>query len=457
MPLQESLERAGYSVTWNQKTVHPDSIPQLADLMILDADTESCSLVVSKWRELDPPPAILLLTHNDAAVQLALSMQVSAVAKATGSTEFLSAVEAAIRARFTAHMSGSFARGLLRLGPATSPLADAKKILVASRTMDLNDVRECLGGKRAQYLSLAALASELLAERTLTVPERAITAKVDGTQTIQRLVSATSGDGTLSGKLIWALLSCGAAICSSEPPDNRSAIRQRILEARKHLRARQRRLEHATHYDVLEVDRNASPKEVDLAARTLALRFSPDRLRDLDLSNLASTVDSNWQQVLLAREVLIDGVDRANYDDWADSQQEHLRSPWAFDISDSEKAKDAFRRGQHALMQGEAFSALSNFASACRAHPDNADYETYLCWAKYRSAAEKADNQLLATCRKTAEESLQGRRPWPQALVALALLCLADKDPTSARYHLEEALSVTPNLPAAKTLLARIP
>ncbi len=456
MPLQESLERAGYSVTWNQKAVRPDSIPQLADLMILDADTESCSQIVSKWRELDPPPAILLLTHNEATIQLAASIQVPAVTKATGSSEFLSAVEGAIRARFTSHMSGSFARGLLRLGPATSPQADAKKILVASRTMNLNDVRECLRWQRTHYLSLTTLSSELLAERILTVPERAITAGMDGTQTIQRLVSATAGDGTISGKLIWALISCGAATCSPEPPDNRSPTRQRILETRKHLRARQRRLEHATHYDVLEVDRGASPKEVDLAARTLALRFSPDRLRSLDLSELASVVDSNWQEILLARQVLIDGVDRANYDDWADSQQEHLRSPWAFDIEDSEKAEDAFRRGQRALMQGEAFSAVSNFASACRAHPDNPDYETYLCWAKYRASTDKA-NQLLRTCRETAEESQQGRRPWPQALVALALLCLADEDPTSARYHLEEALAVTPNFPAAKTLLSRIP
>jgi hypothetical protein len=49
-----------------------------------------------------------------------------------------------------------------------------------------------------------------------------------------------------------------------------------------------------------------------------------------------------------------------------------------------------------------------------------------------------------------------GRRPQPQALVAFALLCLADGDADAARWHAMEASRLDPELPAARRLLARL-
>lgn len=461
MPLQESLEAAGHQVHWRQQSLCADAqraVPLSCDLVIGDAGIEGCEDVVQYLRSQDPPPALLLIVHNDEERSLASFLEAKGVANTAQSIEFLNAVDDAIRARFTAHMSGAFARGFLRLGPATTLLADAKKIVFAARSMDLAPVRECLRPKRDNYVCKTALVSEMRKERMLTIPEVEMAGNLDGSETIGRLVSANSGDGATAGRYLWALISCGGATCTDEPPDLLSPKPRATFTIRQHLRARNQRLDRATHYDVLEVDRITHPDIVEQAARALAIRYSPERLKGYDLGNLAFVVDSAWQQILLARKVLTNLVDRANYDDWLDSQDEQLKSSWAFDYEDPERASDAFAKGQHALVQGEAFSAVSNFAAACRAHPDNADYETYLCWAKFRAAkTNESSNELLETCRTKAEVALLGRRPWPQALIALALLSAAAGDTAGARYHLEEALLVEPQLAAAKALLARLP
>ena len=90
-------------------------------------------------------------------------------------------------------------------------------------------------------------------------------------------------------------------------------------------------------------------------------------------------------------------------------------------------------RGAIALVAGEAFKAVSGIAGACRNHPDHPIYEAYLCWAQFRSGVDKGGDRdsLAKSARATAEDFLLGRRPWPNALVALALLCSADSGPDS--------------------------
>ena len=64
--------------------------------------------------------------------------------------------------------------------------------------------------------------------------------------------------------------------------------------------------------------------------------------------------------------------------------------------------------------------------------------------------------QAAAAERRNVEEHLVGRRPWPRALVALALLCAAGGDADTARWHLRTALIIDPTLPAAVALAQRL-
>jgi hypothetical protein len=274
---------------------------------------------------------------------------------------------------------------------------------------------------------------------------------------VHRLVNGGPLDGQSAGKLLWALASVGAATLGREPQAGGPAERWQLRMTRRHLQARQLRLQAATHYDVLEVTPNASSGQIDYAARVLATRFAPERTRKLDLADLAPFAHSNWQQILLARKTLMDHVDRANYNDAIGARRAQLRSPWTFEAQEA-KADAEFRRGQASLVAGDVFKAVSAFASACRAHPEHPVYEASLCWARYRAEMTrgKQREEIVGKERQAAENALWGRRPFPQALVALALLCAADGDAESARWHLQEALAINPNLPAARQLWARL-
>ena len=102
--------------------------------------------------------------------------------------------------------------------------------------------------------------------------------------------------------------------------------------------------------------------------------------------------------------------------------------------------------------------AMSELAQACRAFPGHPEYEANLAWARYRVQVGSGRDRIEAavTERKTVEEILIGCRPWPRALLALALLCAASGDADSARWHLGQALQVAPNLPAAAQLAKRL-
>jgi hypothetical protein len=159
-----------------------------------------------------------------------------------------------------------------------------------------------------------------------------------------------------------------------------------------------------------------------------------------------------------ARSVMHDIAARGRYNDWLRARWSELRTRWAIENSAAQLAHDAWTRGQRALGEGDVHRAVGDFAAAARNHPGHPEYEANLAWARYRVAASRDDVDRAAVARRereSAESACMGCRPWPRAMLALSLLCAADGDPDSARWHLQEALSIDPRLPAAQQLLAR--
>jgi hypothetical protein len=246
---------------------------------------------------------------------------------------------------------------------------------------------------------------------------------------------------------------------SPEPPDRRTLKRRTVATLRDHLRARSARLARAGCYDVLEVPYGSSASVVDHAYRMLAVRFAPDRLAAVDLSDLRPMVAPMWEQIVKSQELLRDGEMRERYHHMLGQRAPGSLSSWAsVGAMDFEAGEAFFGRGQKALIAGDAFKAVSEIAAACRVCPDFPDYEVSLAWARYRADLARGSprEQAIARERAAAEKMTTGRRPWPRALVALAMLCAADDDPDAARWHLSEALACEPNLPAAQQLLGRL-
>jgi hypothetical protein len=457
MPLQEALEQRSHHVTWDRNSADgPTDGSAAADIVLLDAESASATEAAVAWRDNDPPPGVLMIGSSTQAHARAMDARCHFVLNSASGEEIEAELQEVLRMRFAGRMSGPYARAVLKLGASIDPSTDTARIVKGARGVDLAMVRECLRWHVNDYVTATEIVSELREERALYVPEIEVCNLLDGTKTVQRLVSTSQGE--MVGRLLWGLISAGAARCSKTPPDESTPARKHVATMRRHFESRGKRLSNASYYEVLEVTRHATPQMVDHAARTLSMRFSPDRLASVDLGDLAHLVAANWQQVLAARQTLMDPASRGRYNDALLAQKNELMCPWALEVEDPTVSEDFFRRGQAALVAGEAFKAVSGIAGACRNHPDHPLYEAYLCWARFRAGVDKGEDrdELATKERRVAEEFLLGRRPWPNALIALALLCAADSDQDSARYHLREALQIDPNLPVAKQLLGRL-
>jgi hypothetical protein len=258
--------------------------------------------------------------------------------------------------------------------------------------------------------------------------------------------------------MLWALGSIGALDFTPEIRDVSTGARRLVSDLRDHLRARVKRLEKSTFYDVLELTPLAEYEEIEDAYQSVASRFAPQVLDACDLSELQIHVRPMWELVEKARSVLVDHAARGRYHDWLRQKIDELNTVWAIEPSAVHAAADAFLRGQRALGDGDVHKAMSDLAVACRHFPGHPDYEANLAWARYRVQVASGRDRVEGAVheRKQLEALLVGCRPWPRALVPLALLCAAANDADSARWYLHTALTIDPKIPAAAQLAQRL-
>jgi hypothetical protein len=258
--------------------------------------------------------------------------------------------------------------------------------------------------------------------------------------------------------LLWALGSLKAVDFTAEIRDVATPARRMLAEVRAHLRARKERLERSTYYDVLEIPTQAEYPEIEAGYQLVGFRFSPDALEVFDLADLRGEAQPIWDLVEKARAVLVDHAQRGRYHDWLRQKMRELRTVWAIEPAAAAAGATHYVRGQQALGEGDVHRAMSELAAACRHFPGHPEYEAYLAWARYRvqTASGRDRAEAAAAERRTIESLLLGCKPWPRALLALALICAAGGDPDSARWHLHGALTVDPTLPAAVQLAKRL-
>jgi hypothetical protein len=452
--LQEALEAHRLTVRWDGKAA---AAPQAADdVVILDADEHGARLaaIADAWRAVDPAPGLIAIGQRADAADHATAARCAFTPTTAHADELAGACAAAARLRFASAMTPGLARRALGLSrEAADPL-----VMQAARSIDIAIPRAALAWHAHHYVCATSVVADLRDARALVVPEIELVQQLDGTQCVQTLVKLGALDAYATARLIWALASVGAATITPEPPDVGTPRRRALAELREHVRARMARLEKSTYYDVLEVSPLAEYDEIERAYQLCARRYAPAALAAWDLADLAPLARPLWELVEKARAVLVDLPSRGRYNDWLAQRMSTLRTSWAIPLDAAQTAGDAFARGLRALGDGDVHRALSDFAAACRQHPDHPEYEVHLCWARYRVevAAGKDKAALAKAERAKARAYLLGTRPWPRAWVALALLCAADGDVDAARWHVGEALAIDPTLPAAQQLVQRL-
>jgi len=458
IPTQEGLERLGRDVRWSAAhAAGPDAtLTPLPDVVVVDADGDGDALAaaVAAWRALDPPPGVLGLGLTAAAAGHATACRIPLCSPSVSPAELAAAIDGAARMRLAAGMSPALARRALDL-PADAP---APMVTAAARAVDVELARAALRWHAHSYATATDVVAELRAARALIVPEIETLAQLSGTRTVQSVVRAGPLEPYAAARLVWVLASLGAVTFSPEPIDVATPARRALRELRAHLRARAARLDRGTFYDVLEVTPAVETDQIMTAVALLERRYGLAATSAHDLGDHAALAAPAWDQIERAKKVLLDIASRGRYNDWLRDHWSEIRTAWAIDATATRTAGEAYARAQHALAAGDPHRALSEAAAAARLHPGHPDYETGLAWARYRVEVIGGADAAAAARRerKVATAATAGVRPWPRALVALALLCIADRDPDSARWHLREVLAIDPASPAARQLMTRL-
>ena len=457
--LEEQLANAELTATWDAAQAHGPGAGQ-ADVVLLDADLLGARLpdVVAAWRDRAPLPGIVALGTSRAARDQAPRARVTLLTPGASLTTLIAAIRDAEALRFSAAMRWSLLRPALGMPPEPDAAAAWAPTLAAARTTTIEIPRAALRWHVHDYVTPTERLDQLRDERVLTVPELEAVNRIDGTSTVQRVVRRGPLEPLHAARLVWALGSMSALVFTPEVHDAATGPRRTLAELRAHLRARAARLEGSTYYDVLEISPLAEVDDIEAAYRQVSLRFAPGELVGYDLGELAALIQPSWDLVEKARNVLVDHAQRGRYHDWLRQKLPTLRTIWAVDPSVARTAATAFARGQQALGQGDIHRAMSELATACRQFPGHPEYEASLSWARYRVQVAAGRDRVAAalTERAAIEDLLLGRRPWPHALVALALLCAAGGEADAARWHLQTALAIDPEAPAAVQLARRL-
>jgi tetratricopeptide (TPR) repeat protein len=458
--LEEALSRAGFAARWDGTQADGPRGASTQDVVVIDADhlgKDLCS-VTDAWRDHISVPGVVALGASATAREQAPLAKVTLLAPSAQIATLANAIREAAKLRLSTGMRWPVLRAALELPPAANTPEAWPATLLHARNADIEIARSALRWHAQHYATTTAIYDQLREERMLTVPELETTAHVDGTKTVQTLVKAGPLDPSATARLLWALTSMGAVVLTPEVHDLATAPRRALDEIRNHLRARTRRLAKSSYFDVLEISPLAEYPEIEAGYRLVGARYSPKALSRFDLAELAPLAKPIWEQVEKARMTLVDHAARGRYMDWLRQHLDELDTVWAIDERSLEDAAESFARGQQLLAGGDVHRAMGELARACRNHPGHPDYEANLAWARFRIqvAAGKDQRETALAERQTVEEHLAGRRPWPRALVALALLCAASGDADAARWHLHISLQFDPNAPAAQQLAHRL-
>jgi hypothetical protein len=458
--LEEALNHAGFEARWDGALSDGPRPGGLPEAVIVDADHlgERLLEVAEQWRDHPSVPGIVALGGSPAAREQAPLARLTLLSPNVSPSTLVAAIREAAKLRLAAGMRWSVLRAALKLPPIDNTADAWPATLLHARNADLEIARAALRWHVSHYATPTDVLAQLREERMLTVPELETAAHIDGTRTVQTLVKLGPLDPQATARLLWVLISMGAVVLSPEVADVSTSPRRALDEIRRHLRARQERLARGTLFDVLEISPLAEHAEIEAAYRLVGARYSPKALSRFDLSDLAPLVRPTWELVEKARTTLLDHALRGRYAEWLRAHLHELTSVWALDAAALETAAEAFARGQHSLAAGDAHRAMGDFAMACRHHPGHPDYEATLAWVRFRVqiAAGKDPHETALAGRHDVESHLLGCRPWPRALVALALLCAAGGDAEAARWHLHISLQLDPNAPAARQLAQRL-
>ena len=150
-----------------------------------------------------------------------------------------------------------------------------------------------------------------------------------------------------------------------------------VVEVRDEIRDKHRRLDEITLYELLGVERDATPAQIKRAYIQAAKRLHPDALSRLGLDELKQEANEVFAEITKAQTTLFDVEQRRSYDASLDGHT-------AVDANQVAQAEALYRKGEVLLRAGNFLGALKFLEPAVKLWPEESDYQSAYGWALHR-------------------------------------------------------------------------
>jgi hypothetical protein len=186
-------------------------------------------------------------------------------------------------------------------------------------------------------------------------------------------------------------------------------------------------------WQLLGLERGASPSAVKRAYLGAAKRLHPDHLMRLGLHDLKEVANEVFTQIARAHEVLTDPEERARYEEDTVGVSETQALLAA-------QAEQLFQRGDMLMRAGNFRGAVEFLAKAVQTYDGEPEYHGAYAWALHRKTPP--DNALAL---KHFERALAEGPERPQLLARMSLLLRELGDPRAAQLA-ARAKALDPNV-----------
>jgi curved DNA-binding protein CbpA len=205
---------------------------------------------------------------------------------------------------------------------------------------------------------------------------------------------------------------------------------------RKEVVALHGRLGELDLWQVLGLQRGASPGEVKRAYLSAAKRLHPDHLMRLGLHDLKEVANEVFTQVSRAHEVLTDADERARYEESTAGVSETQALLAA-------QAEQLYQRGEMLMRAGNFRGAVEFLERAVQTYDAEPEYHDALAWALHRRTPPDNERAL-----QHFERALADGGELPQRLLRMSLVLRDVGDAARSSQLAARARALDPNVKA---------
>jgi len=157
-----------------------------------------------------------------------------------------------------------------------------------------------------------------------------------------------------------------------------------IAALRDEVRGMHRRLDESSLYELLGVERDATPAQIKRAYIKAAKRLHPDALSRLGLADIKQEANLVFAEIARAHTTLLDLEQRRSYDASLDGHSE-------LDANQLAQAEALYRKGDILLRAGNFLGALEFLEAATSLWPEESDYQSAYAWALHRKTPPETE------------------------------------------------------------------